>query len=289
MFYRVLPSLLVVSFLLGAAACDKNDGPTSPSPPTRPFYMAIGASDAVGHGSSVPCFEADSDCGTGTGYPQRIIRRYRQEHGETSYRNTGVPGQVMSPAIQTLARQLGRDGGNFMDRQVQFVRAEMTMITIFAGGNDANVIGDTLRAGLGGPDPRAFIDAQVRQWGEDYAEMIRRIRSQAPNARVVVFNLPNLGAMPYVAGNPVIERSMLQRIAVGLSDQANAMASRGALIVDLMCEPRIYNPANFFSDGFHPNDAGYALMAELGYPVVANGLASAPLSSCRERTLLPVF
>ena len=33
-----------------------------------------------------------------------------------------------------------------------------------------------------------------------------------------------------------------------------------------MCEPRVYDAREFSSDGFHPSDSGYALMAELGLP-----------------------
>ena len=50
-----------------------------------------------------------------------------QERGQADYRNLGVPGQVMYRAVEDLARQLGRDtGGNFMDRQAPFVKAETT-------------------------------------------------------------------------------------------------------------------------------------------------------------------
>ena len=81
----------------------------------------------------------------------------------------------------------------------------------------------------------------------------------------------------------------MQRIANGLTDQINALVNRNVLIVDLMCEPRILQPSSFSSDGFHPSDAGYALMAELAYPALANGSAPAPAPSCPSRTLVPVF
>ncbi len=289
MLFRVLPRFALGFLVVAFAACDKSDAPTSPTPPTTPYYTVIGASDALGHGGSVECFPFDLDCQNGTGYAQRIIRRFRQERGEAGYQNLGLPGQVLNRAVEDFARQLGREGGNFIDRQAPFVKPETTMLTIFAGGNDANVIGEAIRAGLAGPDPRAFIDAQVRQWGSDFGAMIDGIRGRAPNARIVVLNVPNLGAAPYVAANPIIERSILQRITVGLADQANALTSRGVLIVDLMCEPRIYNAGNFYSDGFHPNDNGYALIADLTYPAAANGVASSPQAGCLQRTSLPAF
>lgn len=273
------------------AGCDKKDGPTSPSPePTKPYYTVIGASDALGYGSSVVCMVGDLECANGMGYAQQIIRRFRRERGDADYRNLGVFGQVMNRGVEDLARQLGvSPGGNFIDRQLPFVKPETTMVTIFAGGNDANIIGQAVRGGLGGSNPRAFIDTQVAQWGADYGAMVDTLRRQAPAARIVVLNLPNLGAAPYVAGNPVLERSILQYIAVSLTDKANAMTAKGALVVDLMCEPRIYSPGNFATDGFHPSDAGYTLIAELVYPALVDGTAPTPLPSCPQRTLVPVY
>jgi len=56
-----------------------------------------------------------------------------------------------------------------------------------------------------------------------------------------------------------------------------------------MCDPRLVQPATFSSDGFHPSDAGYAIMADLGYAALTSGSAPAPQSSCAQRTALPVF
>ena len=80
---------------------------------------------------------------------------------------------------------------------------------------------------------------------------------------------------------------MLQRIAVGFSAQANALASSNVLVVDLMCDARSYLPGNYFSDGFHPNDAGYAFITELVYAAATSGTAAAPRTSCAQMTLLP--
>lgn len=291
MLIHVLSRLSLVG-VVALVGCNKSEGPTSPTPtaPTTPLYMVIGASDATGYGSSVACVPFDIACANGTGYAQRIIRRYRQERGQADYRNYGIPGQVLSRAIADLGRQVGREVvGNFIDLQAPFVKPETTVVSIFAGGNDANIIGEAVRAGLGGFDPRVFIDAQLAQWGSDYGAMIDSIKRQAPSTRIVILNVPNLAAAPYVANIPTLERSILQRIAVGLADKANGLTAKGAIVVDLLCEPRFYNPGNYFSDGFHPNDNGYALIAELAYPAIADGLARSPLASCPSRTLLPAY
>lgn len=79
----------------------------------------------------------------------------------------------------------------------------------------------------------------------------------------------------------------MQRVAVGLSDQVNALTSRGVLVVDLMCDARLYLPSNYYSDGFHPNDGGYAVFAELALPALRDGSNRAPSTTCAQRTLFP--
>ena len=251
---------------------------------------AIGASDGIGFGSSAPCLPF-TECPDGRGYVQ-ILRRELVNTGRTvSHRNLSLPGSVLSRVIFDLARDIGRPiddlAGNFVERQAPFVPADSTHVTIFAGGNDANVIAQAARAGRGGSDINGFVDAQVRQWGNDLNELVGRIRSRAPNARIVALNLPNLAGSPYIAGNPTNEKSLMQRVAVGLSDRVNALSSQGVLVVDLMCDARLYQPSNYASDGFHPSDGGYQVFAELTLPKLRDGSASTPNTGCAQRRLFP--
>jgi lysophospholipase L1-like esterase len=275
--------------LLVGAACKKTDTPTAPTPTSPVFYTAVAASDGSGFGGSVPCLPFDPDCPSGTGYVYLLKRRLQSDGRDVSLRNLAVLGSVLSPAIQALSRDIGRDILSTFFDQVTVVPPNTTHVTIFAGGNDTNVIAQNIRAGRGAADIKAFVAQHVNQWGADYEELIRRIRARAPNARIVALNVPNLGAAPYVAGNSTLERSIVQHIAVAITDRVNALASQSVLVVDLMCDPRVYDAASFSSDGFHPNDRGYTVMADLTYPAVANGTASAPSSSCPQRALLPVF
>jgi lysophospholipase L1-like esterase len=285
----------LVAIVAAAGGCNKSDRPTSPTPAPTPandvFYAAIGASDGIGFGGSVPCAPFDPDCPNGTGYVYVIKRRFQSDGRTVTLSNRSVPGAVLSSAIMSLARDIGRNDipSNFLDAIPPFVPTNTTHVTVFAGGNDTNVIAQAVRAGRGGTDIRGFIDAAVRQWGTDYEELIRRVRARAPNARIVTINLPNLGAAPYVAGNTTMDRSVVQRIAVGLSDRANALTTQNVLVVDLLCDPRVYEPSSFANDGFHPSDRGYAVIAELTYPRLSTGTGPAPSSTCSQRTLLPVF
>ena len=289
---RRLAIAALVAFFGSGLACSKSESPTSPTTEGPIFYTAIGASDGIGFGSSAPCLPF-TDCPDGGGYVQILRRRLRDNFASrgVQHRNMSIPGAVLSRAIEDLARDIGQPiselAGNFIERQAPFIDTTTTHVTIFAGGNDANVIGRAALAGRGGSDPNAYIDAQVRQWGVDLEELINRIRSRAPNARIVALNMINLAGAPYVASRPNSEKAIMQRIAVGISDRVNALTSRNVLVVDLMCDARLYQPSNYASDGFHPGDGGYAVFAEDAYPALANGTSSQPSTSCSQRRLIP--
>lgn len=285
---RLGVSLTVLTLV---AACNQSESPTSPSPSTQVHYGAVGASDAIGFGGSVPCLPFDGDCPGGTGYVYLVKRRFQTDGSAITLSNRGIPGAVISPAFLTLARDIGRSDilGTFLDQIVPFVPTGVTHVSIFAGGNDANVIAQNVRAGRAGSDIAGFVDTHVRQFGVDVTELVSRLRARSASARLVALNLPNLAAMPYVAGLSIQERSILQRIAVGISDRINALTAQNVIVVDLMCDPRSYTAANFSSDGYHPNDGGYAVMAELLYTALRNGSSSTPSTSCPQRVLLPTF
>ena len=290
---RNLATAALLALVVLGTACNRADPPTSPSPtdPNQPiFYTAIGASDGIGFGGSSPCIPLVLECPNGTGYVQTLVRRLKDGGREVDQRNLSFPGSVLSKAIFDLAASVGRPieqiAGNFIERQAPFVPTQTTHLTIFAGGNDANTIGFAARS-RGGSDVNGFVDTQVRQWGTDLEDLVARIRTRAPNARIVALNLPNLAAAPYLAGNPTAEKSLMQRVAVGLSDRVNALTARNVLVVDLMCEPRLYLPSNYAADGFHPNDGGYAVFTELTLPVLRDGTNRAPSTNCPQRSVFP--
>jgi lysophospholipase L1-like esterase len=274
------------------AACKSASSPTAPSGPSpsdQISYAVVGASDAIGFGSSAPCLPFE-DC-NGNGYAPLVKRRFQAEGAAVTLTNRGLPGAVLGPAMLALARDIGRTDipGTFLDQIVPFIPATATHISIFAGGNDANVIAQNIRAGRGSADIRGFVDQHVQQFGAELSDLVARLRARAPNARLVALNLPNLAAAPYVNSASTLERSILQRIAVGLTDRINALASQSVVVVDVMCDLRVYSSSSYASDGFHPSDAGYSVIADLLYPALRNGSAAAPSSTCAPRTLLPVF
>ncbi|MCL4845280.1 MAG: SGNH/GDSL hydrolase family protein [Acidobacteria bacterium] len=281
--------VLVAALTTGACSGNGGGGPTQPSPPptTGPiYYTAIGASDAVGVGASVPCFPF-APCPDGTGYVPVVARRLAASR-EVNTTNLGLPATVIGPEIQALGNRHGRGiPGNFIQNAMPFVPRNSTLVTIFAGGNDVNAVGAALEGGAGGTAPEAFIAQQVRVFADHYDELLRGIRQRAPSAQIVVLNVPNFAGLPFTAGYTPLRRRGLERISVGFSTEVvNRLTSHDVRVVDLLCDARSYQAANYSSDGFHPNDAGYAFMADLLVAAIERG-APSPRSTCPEMTLAP--
>jgi lysophospholipase L1-like esterase len=277
-----------VPVLVLAAGCDflkPVENTPSPTPTNEVYYTAIGASDAIGFGGSSPCLPFTA-CTSGTGYVQTIYRQLVGTGKTVQFLNLGIPGAVLGPDTEALGASYGRDiFGNFLQREVPFLPRATTVVTVFAGGNDVNTVGGALRAGLGGANPTAFVQQQTTIFARDLQLLVSGIRDRAPTARIVMLNLPNMAAMPYASGLTLVEKQTLQQISVAFSAQVNALTSQGVFVVDLMCDAPMYQPQMFSSDGFHPNDAGYARLTTLTFDAVNGVDIAGPRASCSQMTL----
>lgn len=102
--------------------------------------------------------------------------------------------------------------------------------------------------------------------------MAQRISSLAQ-----LLTLPDLlSGAPCLARNSALERGVIEPFAMGMRERVNALASSRIFVVDLLCNARILETANFSSDGLHPSDRGYARMAELGCPATFDNTQPAP-------------
>ena len=296
---RRTPILRIVvscACLITVTGCDKlglgKDNPTAPSNPPSAgssiAYAAIGASDANGVGSSAACGFLD-DCPNGMGYVPVTARQLRTQGFTVNLTNLGIPTAVIGSDFQQLGQRLGRTIlGNFIDQEVPLVPTTATLVSVFAGGNDVNVITAALGSGAGGSDPNGYIDAQVRAFGTDYTALIQGVRARAGQTRMVLLNLPNLAALPYLSGASAAQRQAAQRAAVNMTRTViNPLASSSISVVDLMCDSRTYNAAIYSPDGFHPNDAGYAYLAGEVVRAVTSTSYPTPQSNCAAMTLVP--
>ena len=288
---RAARSLLAGALLLLLAACSGSPSRPSPAPdPNAPiYYTAIGASDAAGVGSTVPCLPFTT-CTEGTGYVPLVARELGRSGITVTLMNMGIPAAVISPRIQAIGATYGREApASFLNEEAPFVPKDTTHLTIFAGGNDANTIATAVGGGEGGADPNAYIDGQIRAFGEDYASMLKIVRQRAPMAKIVVANLPNFAAMPFTASFSANDKQIMQRISVGFSTQViNTLASQGIAVVDLLCDSRFASPSIFAADGFHPNDTGHQYLAEEMLKALTETSYPPPKSACSQMVVASV-
>jgi lysophospholipase L1-like esterase len=284
---RIAGLAVVLSLTIACSALKSGGSPTQPTPLPGPgatlSYSAVGASDVLGIGSSKPCFPFE-DC-NGNGYVWVAARQLRASGYTVNVGSIGIPAAVISRSFQDLGTQNGRTiGGNLIDQEMPFVDRNATFVTVFTGANDVNTITAALGNGEGSANQTAYIDQKVEQFGADYATLVNGIRSRAGSAHIIVFNLPNMAAMPYLAGASLAQKQAAQRISVRMTTTViNAM--QGVTVIDLMCDPRLYQPSIISSDGFHPNDAGYAVLGGEVVNALTNQSYPPPKSSCSQMAL----
>lgn len=289
--HKQIVFILTISVALLPIACGNGNETTGPSPLPAPnstiVYTALGASDVIGFGGSVHC-DPWADCPTGRGYVQVAGRELRSRGFTVTVNPLGLPGAVLSSRIITLGHQYGRNDllTNLIDQEGPFIQPTTTLVTIFAGGNDVNVITTALGGGAGGVDRGGFINSQITAFGQDFSTLLQMVRQKAPSARIVVLNLPNMGAIPMLANAPRDHKLAAQMLSVGITTKVyNPLTASGVLVIDLMCDARAYQTSTYSGDGFHPNDTGYAWMAA---EIVAATITSykTPAASCTQMTTI---
>jgi len=223
------------------------------------------------------------------GYVPVTSRQLKTQGFAVTILNMGIATAVIGRDFQTLGQQYNHTiVGNFIDQEMNFVLPNSTLITIFAGINEVNVVTAALGGGAGGADPNGYIDTQVRAFGADYTTLLNGLRSRAGGARLVVLNVPNAAGLPYLAGTSLAQRQAAQRISVGMTKTVvDPLAGSNLAVIDLMCDSRSYLPSNYSPDGLHPNDAGYAFIASEIVRAVTSSSYPAPQSSCSPMTLVP--
>ena len=289
---RILRVLVLGAGLVASAGCSKlglGDTPSTPTAPSGPpsagaslVYSAVGASDVMGIGSTSPCFVFE-DC-NGTGYVWVAARQLRAQGYTVTVGSLGIPAAVISRTFQDLGSQNGRTiGGNLIEQEMPFVSRSANVVTVFTGANDVNTITAALGNGAGGSNQSGYIDQKVGTFASDFSTLITGIKARAGAARIIVLNLPNMAALPYLATASLAQKQAAQRASVRMTTTAiNTM--QGVTVIDLMCDARMYQGSIYSSDGFHPNDSGYSLIgAEVVKAVTASSYA-APKGSCAQMT-----
>ena len=230
---HAFPAVMALA-ILGLSSCSAgNKTPSSPSPLPQPNsainYTAIGASDAQAIGSSVECIMPFVDCPNGMGYVQVAARQLKANGYTVNLTNLGIATATLGRDFEDLGNQNGHLVlANFIENEAPVVNSNSTLITIFGGANDVNVVTSAMGRGAGASDQVGYINAQIKAFGADYTTLVNMLRGRAGGARMVVLNLPNMGAMPFLAGASAQQRQAAQLLSVGMTTTViNPLTAQG--------------------------------------------------------------
>lgn len=222
---------LLLAALLTLAACGGGTASLLPKAPTptatvRPsmVYVALGASDAVGVGATDP---------NQTAYIPLLIRRL-PPHAEAL--NLGVSGYTVRQALA--------------DEMPPALAAHPSLVTVWLVGNDFRQC------------------TPLADYQRDLDTILGQLASQT-TAQVFVANAPDMSLLPAIRdGSAACLRGETPAQIRAVVEQWNAaiaevVAKHHDTLVDLFHSDLAAHPEYISSDGFHPSDAGYRILANL--------------------------
>src|SRR5690348_6617921 len=230
--------LLLALGALALAACGEASSArraTSQATPTvtpSMVYVALGASDAVGVGASDP---------STTAYVPRLIARLP---AHAFALNLGVNGYTVK---QALAEELP-----------QALAAHPTLVTVWLVGNDFRQC------------------TPLADYQRDLDSLLGQLQSQT-HAQVFVANAPDMSLLPAIRdGSPNLGACLrgLQPAQIhAIVEQWNTVidavvAKHHQVLVDLFHSDLAAHPDYIASDGFHPSDGGYRVLADLFWALI---------------------
>lgn len=163
------------------------------------------------------------------------------------------------------------------------LRAQRPASTLFTFAVPHSTMGDVLRhqvpklRGVSADVVVVIAGANDLRYSRDVLVLTRRFRNlleaihrAAPGAQVVAGGMPDVTRTVAV---PRLLKAPIQRLCERLNDRMQAIASSlGDGFIDMFAytsAPLCQGVEYLCSDGFHPNDFGYAEIAERAYPALA--------------------
>ncbi|GCE04127.1 hypothetical protein KDAU_14560 [Dictyobacter aurantiacus] len=105
----------------------------------------------------------------------------------------------------------------------------------------------------------------LASYQHDLDSIVRRLRSTNPNTRIMVANVPDLTLLPRFKNGDT--QALQRQIAVYNAAIASVVQQNHVVLVDLYQDwPALADHPEYISqDGFHPNELGYAQLADIFY------------------------
>ena len=188
-------------------------------------------------------------CGLGASVPELGLAhlwhaRLRAEHPASTLFTFAVPHSKMGDVLRHQVPQL------------RSITADLVLVV--AGANDLRYTRDVI--------------VLMRR----FRNLLEAIHHAVPNAQVVAGGMPDVTRTVAV---PRLLKAPIQRLCSRLNERMHTVASSlGDGFIDMFAytsAPLCDGVEYLCGDGFHPNDFGYAEIAERAYPALAQAVARA--------------
>lgn len=185
-------------------------------------------------------------CGLGASVPELgmvhlLHARLRAERPATTLFNFAVPHSTMGDVLRHQVPKL------------RTIRSDVVLV--IAGANDLRYTRDALVIA------RRFV------------HLLESIRHASGGAQVVAGGMPDV---TQTTGVPRLLKGAVQRLCARLNERMRAITlEHGGAFLDLFeftSAPLCSGVEYLCSDGFHPNDFGYAEIAQRAYPALADAV-----------------
>ena len=161
----------------------------------------------------------------------------RQKYPHTTLRNFGEPGATTDEIAATEVPHISADA--------------CSLVVVIAGANDVQKL----------YTPGHF--------GASYAKLLKGVRTRLPHAALVVLGLPDVSLSPRIPWFLKPIESRLSRDAnASIAAQARAYGAAFVPLYALSHKEAQRTTSLLSSDGIHPNDVGYHIMAGAAAPSV---------------------
>lgn len=188
----------------------------------------------------------------------------------------GIPGEFSGPVDYQIPNREHMIYGGLLADEVHRIPLDADIVTLYIGTNDMWLAHLRTQPDLSNVE-RAYEDA-AEAYSANLRAIVASIRDRVPHAMLVIADVPNPANRPVEVSRPN------PRVRTAESWLANSMkasiVSTGAIIVDLECDPAMYDDANFGSPyDVHPVASGFSAIATDFAQAISSGVSQA--RTCR--------
>lgn len=199
------------------------------------FYAALGDSTGAGVGAR-----------SGKGYVARLFERIEHVRPGSRLLNLCVSGAETADVLR--------------DQIPRLTRSAVARPTLFTLGIGINDIGH---------------DVLLETFAANYNEIVRRMKETAPDAPIVLSNIPDIAHAPALPA--YMREAVAARIAEFNAHIQTVAEQEDVRLVDVHAkgvEVISQRPDFFSADGFHPSDVGYEFWAETMWGAIAEAMGA---------------